>query len=63
MQPCIVPGPLLLEPHISFPCAGHRGMQLCGKPVQRADLAGNGAIYFGRLEVSSGHLLLRLARD
>lgn len=60
-QPCVAPGPLLPEPCISCPCAGRRDMQLCEKPVQRADLSGNGALYFSRLEVSSGCLLLRFA--
>lgn len=60
-QPCVAPCPLLPEPCVSFPCTGHKGMQPCGKPVQRADPSGNGALYFSTLEVSLGHLLLRLA--
>jgi len=53
-QPCVAPGSLLPELRISCPCTGHRGRQPSGKPVQRADLAGNGTLYFDRLEVSLG---------
>lgn len=60
-QPCVAPSPLLPELRISLPCTDHRGTQSYGKPVQRADLAGNRTLYFSRLEISSSRLLLRLA--